>query len=447
MTPRWTRLTYHPTQWQYWTSQCRFNISHSGRRSGKTEIAKRRLIKRALNFTAAPDGRFIFSAPVNQQARQIFWEDAKAMVPQCLLRKPYNRAISESLMTIYLVTGTRIEVIGMDKAERIEGSPVDGIVLDEYGNMKSTVWGQNVRPALSTLGRPGWADLIGVPEGRNHYFELTDKVKKGNIENWAVHAWSTKDINPDEYDTSKGDMDELTHLQEYDGLFVSFEGLAYYAFSDLNYPPDGERIRYNPNLDLVACFDFNRNPGVCTLVQEQEPPDWLIKRNGEDKGLVTTVVGEAWIDKNSNTEKICDVLIRDWSKHSQRLWLYGDATGGNKTSSSVEGSDWDIIDNKLRPIFGKRLCEAFPRGNPPVRKRINSVNSRLKAANGYIGTILSEETAPKLIRDFEGVTVKPDGDLDKGADEILTHISDAFGYYTAEEHPVGGEEKLYVKRF
>ena len=61
-------------------------------------------------------------------------------------------------------------MVGLDKPERIEGQPWDGGVLDEYANMKAHAWGANVRPALSD--RLGWCDLIGVPEGRNHYYDL-----------------------------------------------------------------------------------------------------------------------------------------------------------------------------------------------------------------------------------------------------------------------------------
>ena len=44
----------------------------------------------------------------------------------------------------------------------------------EYGNMKLEAWGANVRPALSD--RKGWCDLIGVPEGRNHYYDTALKA-------------------------------------------------------------------------------------------------------------------------------------------------------------------------------------------------------------------------------------------------------------------------------
>jgi hypothetical protein len=49
-------------------------------------------------------------------------------------------------------------------------------ILDEFGNCKPNAWGANVRPALSD--RNGWCDLIGVPEGRNHYYDNNKRSRR-----------------------------------------------------------------------------------------------------------------------------------------------------------------------------------------------------------------------------------------------------------------------------
>ena len=48
LTPRWTPLRPHPLQSQYFNSPHRFNVLPCGRRSGKTELAKRKLVVRAV---------------------------------------------------------------------------------------------------------------------------------------------------------------------------------------------------------------------------------------------------------------------------------------------------------------------------------------------------------------------------------------------------------------
>jgi len=436
-TPRWYDLKWHKMQMHYLYAPRRFNIAHAGRRGGKTEIAKRRLIRKALNFKR-PQGRFVFGAPTHRQATDIFWDDTIALIHRSWLKNGL-RSISTSYRRIKLSNGANIEIIGLDKPERIEGPPLDGFVGDEFGNFKSTVWGANLRPALSTLGRPGWADLIGVPEGKNHYFQLAEDAK--TKKDWDIFSWETAEINPDEADAALGDLDALTYSQEYCGEFVSFKGKTYYAFNVvMNTPPENERIIYNPNYPLCFCFDFNRVPGNCVIMQDLPAPEWLIQRNqGVNKGLISCAIDEIFLTQDSHTAKICDMLIKRWGHHTGELHLYGDATGGAKRSSGVRGSDWDIINDKLKDHFA--LKKKYKKANPNVRVRINAVNSRMLAATGFIGTIIDRK-CKYLIRDFEGVTCDDSGDiLKKDKTSLLTHISDGWGYYVDRKHPFGGDYK------
>src|SRR4051794_23881932 len=110
-----------------------------------------------------------------------------------------SRAPSESEMTIRLINDAEIFVLGMDKPDRMEGAPWDGGVLDEMANMKPSAWEGNVRPALSD--RNGWCDLIGVPEGRNHYYNLDRTARAmmadlGTASEWASFHWKSSEILP-----------------------------------------------------------------------------------------------------------------------------------------------------------------------------------------------------------------------------------------------------------
>ena len=439
LTSRWTPLKFHETQNRFFHSNRRFQVIPSGRRSGKTEIAKRKLIIAAITFSAFPDGRFVAAAPTHSQAKDIFWDDLKAMVPDWALRGNRFNSIAESTRTIFLWNGAKIQVIGLDKPERAEGTPIDGIILDEYGNMKESVWKEHIRPALSTPGRPGWAIFIGVPEGRNHYYYLYLSAHKKDKKDWAAFHWKTAEINPEEAEAAKEDMDLLTWQQEYEGSFVTFEGRCYYTFDRKNnMTPDGERLIYQPGKDLIIMMDFNRKPGVAAIAQEQEPPAWMQKRNG-NKNIITAGIGEVYIENNSNTEVVARRLAAEWGFHKGNVLLHGDASGGAKTSQGIRGSDWDIVTAELKPIFGDRLKQRYPKGNPSIRTRVNSVNTRFQNAKGFHGAVLDEKMCPMLIRDFEGVTCDDDGGPDKKSDKktLLTHISDGWGYYMNVKHPCG----------
>ena len=422
-------LRPHPVQGRWREHGARFNVVAAGRRSGKTEIAKRKLVKRALRGTEFDDARFFAAAPTRDQARAIYWADLKAMVPRALLSGPPV----ERDMALKLISGSEIWVVGMDRPERIEGRPWDGGVLDEFANMKPGAWGENVRPALSD--RNGWCDLIGVPEGRNHYYELA-KYAQGDDPEWAFYSWPSSDIlDPKEIAAARRQLDELVFQQEYEASFISFAGRAYYAFADSTHTA---ALAYNPRATLAFCFDFNVEPGVAAVCQEQALPSGL-------EG--TGVIGEVWIPRNSTTPAVCRKLIADWGAHVGNVVCYGDATGGARGSAKVDGSDWDLITRELKATFGDRLSIKVRTANPPERARINAVNSRLKSATGEVRLMVDPPKAPHVVRDLEGVTLLKGGagELDKKASPQLTHISDALGYYIEREFPVNDRAGGTVK--
>jgi len=412
-TPRWTPMRHHDEQRAWRTSGARFNVVPAGRRSGKTEIGKRKLITRALSATDYPNPNFFAAAPTRDQAKRIFWDDLKALSP-----KPLIRSISETELRITYINGASVWVIGMDKPQRIEGMPWDGGVLDEYANMKPSAWTENVRPALSD--RMGWCDLIGVPEGRNHYYEAYEQARADDSGEWAAFTWPSSDIlPPEEIEAAKRDLDELTYQQEYEASFVNFVGRAYYPFGDGHI----QQQEYNARAPLIFCFDFNVEPGVSAICQE---------RDGH-----TAAIGEVHIPRNSNTPAVCRKLVADWGEHAGDVVGYGDATGGARGTARVQGSDWDLVKQILGSHYGKRFYLRVPKGNPAERARVNAVNARLRNAEGDI-RLLVDPKCTHLIRDLEGVRLLEggSGELDKKNDPKLTHISDALGYYIAYEFPI-----------
>jgi len=439
---RWTPLKYHAEQWRLWNSRARFRVIPAGRRSGKTEIAKRWVIQRACSLSV--QGRkYAFAAPTRDQAKRIYWADLKAMVP------PSWRAgdARETDLEITLVNGTRLCVVGMDRPERIEGEPLHGIVLDEYANMRPEAWTENVSPALDTPNQPpGWAWFIGVPEGRNHYWELwNDAIKLREAgQPWDRFHWFSADImSAEAVEAARQRMDERTFRQELEGSFESYAGLVYYSWSDANVVRDLANV-YDPDADLILCFDFNTSPGVAVACQELGRRPDLPQGATEDS---TAVIGEVWIHEHSNTPMVCDRLLAEWGYHRGRVLCYGDASGGAKTTVAVAGSDWDIIKRKLKAHFGGRLSMRNRKANPRERARVNAVNSRIATSDGRRRLYVDPREAPHVVEDFERVETAPggQGEIQKDHGGPLTHVSDAIGYYIHDRFPVS-ENKLISKK-
>jgi hypothetical protein len=330
-------------------------------------------------------------------------------------------------------------------------------VLDEFANMKPGAWGENVRPALSD--RRGWCWLIGVPEGRNHYYDLWKYATSGVDPEWLGLTWKSADIlPPEEVAAARRQLDPLVFQQEYEASFVNFEGRAYYPFLDDVHGRNGLRERcYDPRAPLGFCFDFNVAPGVAAVVQEVRLPGCYEAdpRTGMpllDRPIVgTAVIGEVHIPRGSSTPAVCRRLVRDWHEHRGAVVCYGDATGGAQGSAKVQGSDWDLIKAELgKPPggpgelhgFGDRVSCRVRTSNPRERQRVNAVNTRLLNGVGEVRLLVDREHAPNVVKDLEGVRLLKggSGEIDKKATPDLTHVSDALGYYVEREFPVAGGE-------
>ncbi len=429
LTDRWERLRPHPVQLAYRSSPHRFNVIPAGRRSGKTERFKRKLVQRALRGTQFFPARFFAAAPTRDQAKRIYWDDLKALVPSAL-----TVDVRETELMLRLPL-SEIWVVGLDKPQRIEGQPWDGGGLDEYADMKPEAWTRHVRPALSD--RQGWCDFLGVPEGRNHYYDLYEAARaemmaRQGESDWGAYTWPSSDIlPPEEIEAARRDLDELTFAQEFEASFVNFSGRAYYGFRGDPWEQGGNLaiLAYDPRASLVFCFDFNVDPGVAVVCQEME------LANGSSG---TGVIGEVWVPRNSNTPVVVRKLLHDWGEHAGPVTCYGDATGGARGSAQVEGSDWDLIKRDMTAHFRSRASFKVSASNPAERARVNAMNTRLRSAEGSVRLLVDPKKAPHLVRDLEGVRVLAggSGELDKKRDLQLTHPSDALGYYVESEYPV-----------
>lgn len=404
-------------QRRYWESQTRYNVIPAGRRSGKSEIAKRRLVKKALSHSKYPDAWFIAGAPTRAQARRLFWNDLKKLVPSWAV----GGRISESELSIPLINGAKIQVIGLEVAQRVEGTPIVHALLDECADIRPEVWPMHLRPSLSD--RQGTVDFTGVPEGRNWLYDLF--IDAQSLDDWTAITWTSEEVLPlylgeeeakKELASARATLDELTYDQEYRASFVTFQGRAYYNFS---LEHNIGSWKYEPSAPLFLCFDFNVEPGVAVVIQEF---------NGN-----SVVIDEIYIPRNSNTEIVGRAVVERYGQHPGEIFVYGDATGGARGTAKIAGSDWDI----LKRILPSKSRWRVPKSNPKEKSRVNAMNSRLKTADG-LRHLYVNSSCVNTIKDFEGVEFLKGsaGEIDKKGDPRLTHITDAIGYYVAKKYPI-----------
>lgn len=192
------------------------------RRAGKTVAAVNDIVRRAV-IEGKRDGRYGFIAPYRQQAKDIAWTYLKKFAGP-LLREPPR----ESDLSVALMGGQIIRLYGADNPDAIRGAYFDGVVPDEFADMRSSLWGDVVRPMLTD--RQGWATFIGTPKGKNGFYDVWKNAQSDPEWYTLMLKASESGIIPkNELDAAKKDMGEDRYAQEFECSFEAAIKGAFYA--------------------------------------------------------------------------------------------------------------------------------------------------------------------------------------------------------------------------
>jgi hypothetical protein len=153
----------------------RWAVIVAHRRCGKTVACINDLIYKAI-MEGKENGRYAYIAPYYSQAKTIAW-DYLLKFSQPVLAKA-----NQSELWVELVNGARIRLFGADAGENLRGLYLDSVVLDEYADMKPSIWGSVVRPLLADRG--GSATFIGTPKGHNQFWDVYNNATKDT--DWYV---------------------------------------------------------------------------------------------------------------------------------------------------------------------------------------------------------------------------------------------------------------------
>jgi hypothetical protein len=229
----------------------RWSIGVAHRRAGKTVARVNDLIRAAL-LCDKPDPRFAYVAPYYAQAKDVAW----GYVKQFTSGIPSVQT-NESELRVDLPNGGRVRLYGADNYERMRGIYLDGVVLDEYGDMDPRAWPEVIRPALSD--RKGWADFIGTPKGRNHFCEMYESAKQDS--EWftqMLKASETGIVDPEELADARKSMTEDQYEQEYECSFQAAVIGAYYG-REMTQAEKDKRIRpvpWEPKVKVHTAWDL-----------------------------------------------------------------------------------------------------------------------------------------------------------------------------------------------
>jgi phage terminase large subunit len=202
--PRTAFLPFHGRS-RRWTCI----VAH--RRAGKTLACIADVATCAL-ATKKANARYAYIAPYHAQAKAVAWDYLKRITREVATK------VSESELQVELGNGSRIRLYGADNPDSLRGLYLDGVVLDEYGDMRPNVWGEIIRPLLTD--RKGWAVFIGTPKGKNHFHAIHEGAQRsGEWLSLSLKASETGLIDAAELADARRQMTPEQYAQEFECAF------------------------------------------------------------------------------------------------------------------------------------------------------------------------------------------------------------------------------------
>lgn len=218
-----SELNIELLEWQQkvWSDETRFKVVAAGRRCGKSRLAAWMLIVNALQ---ADRGHVFYVAPTQGQARDIMWSLLLD------LAHPVVKSSHVNNMQITLINGATISLKGADRPDTMRGVSLKFLVLDEYADMKPSVFEEILRPALAD--QKGHCLFIGTPKGRNHFYELYKYAELGDDETYTAYhftSYNNETLDPEEINIAKKSMSSYAFRQEF---MASFEARGSELFKE-----------------------------------------------------------------------------------------------------------------------------------------------------------------------------------------------------------------------
>ena len=382
-------------------NDCRFRVVVAGRRFGKTFICVYELLRVALSGKGK---NCWYVAPTYKAAKEIAWTMLLDAIPDGYIERK-----NETSLTITLRNGSIISLKGAENPDSLRGRALDFVVMDEFADMRPEAWYEVLRPSLSD--RKGSALFIGTPKGRNHFYDLWTRGVDG-YESWRAFQYTTiqgGNVESQEIEAARHDLDERTFQQEYEARFVNYSGIIYYSFSR----EESVKTYKGPVEELHIGMDFNVDPMSAVV---------CIRHGGVVHAIDEIVM------YGSNTDEMVDEIRHRYG--NKPITIYPDPASAQRKTSAGSRTDLNILQNA-----GFRV--KVRTRHPAIRDRINAVNSRLLSSEQERRLFVSPN-CKNVVNSLERQTYK-EGTSQPNKDDGFDHMNDALGYLIEYMFPIRKE--------
>ena len=303
--------------------------------------------------------------------------------------------------------GTFTWLMSAEEPDRMKGVNVGDAMVDEPGQISREAYDV----ACSRIRHPQSAvkqmALAGTPEGINW---LADLFGEDDLSTAGVRSGlgtGTRTLPSTRRSSTTYAYDKALLDTYARGAFVPLrQGRAYQQFTRATHVRELEHTR---RLPLVLACDFNVDAMRWEVLQFL-PTE-------------IRVIDEIALGAGGSTNEAAREFVRRYAGRCDDLTVTGDAAGQARSTSG--STDYAVLREELRPHFAQVRFNV-PAANPRVHERVQLVNYHLagRSRKTYI-----DPKCRELILDLERVSWRPGTtELDKNADLLRTHASDALGY-------------------
>lgn len=243
--PRKQFLTFHNRKNRY---ACL--VAH--RRAGKTVACVADMIITLLFKVKEHKPKAVYICPLYKQAKKVAWDYLKEMAKGL----PGYKA-NESELLVTFDTGERgkatIQLGGSDVPDSYRGEYFDYVIMDEFAQIKPSLMGEVVRPAISD--RKGKITVLGTPKGHNAFYDTYMLAKDDPL--WfckMLKASQTNLVDAEELEESRKIMTEDEYNQEYECSFEAAIKGAIYA--EALKKAEFTSVKYDPAVGVETWWDL-----------------------------------------------------------------------------------------------------------------------------------------------------------------------------------------------
>ena len=352
------KISLLPWQQEVWTDKSRFKVIAAGRRTGKSRLAAWRLIVSALE---ADKGHVWYIAPTQQQARDIMWQQLLELGNPVIASSHVNN------MQLTLINGSVISLKGADRPETMRGVALKFVVLDEYADIKPTVFEQILRPALADL--KGQCVFIGTPKGRNHFYDLY-KLGKKEVKDWKSWHFTSFDnplLDKEEIEIARETMSTFAFRQEF---MANFEAPQSDIFKEdwvvvRDKEEEPEHGTYYMAVDLAGFENVSKQASNKKKYLDQTSIA-IVKVGDDNKWWVDKVDAGRW-----DIKEVCERIL----KHTQ---LYGIQVIGIEKGSLMRAVMPYLTEMMLKQNIYPRIEEIAIGNRSKVDRVVGALQGRFE---------------------------------------------------------------------